>query len=141
MIDYSLKENWTKTMLETTLENHCVLTEEERESFDRLWVAKLDCEKVTGTTIHPSTEKRLYSKDENGKEENYYILVESNYNLDVDGKDQPDAISLLVGQYVGVEQPDKKNPFEIDSIINVSTEEARRFAQAILDLCDYIEGK
>lgn len=141
MVDYSLKENWTKTMLETTLERYCDLTDEERESFDRLWIAKLDFEKATGTTVHPDSAKRLYSTDSEGNEEKYYILVESNYNQGSDGKEQSDAVSLLVGQYVGDEQPEKKNPFEIDSVINVSTYEARLFAQAILDLCDEIEGK
>lgn len=79
--------------------------------------------------------ERLYSKDSNGKEERYYILVESNYNLDVNGKGQPDAVSFVAGQYV------EDGKFEIDSVINVSTEEARLFAKAILLQCDAIEGK
>lgn len=140
MIDYSLKENWTKSMLINTLELHCVLTDEEKDSYDCLWVAKLDCEKVTGTVIQPASEQRLYSKDENGNEEKYYILVESNYEKESDGKDKPDAIALEIGQFVGDEQPDKTWPFEIDSIITISTEEARLFAQAILKLCDEIES-
>lgn len=83
---------------------------------------------------------RLYSKTSEGKEEKYYVLVESHYEEKSDGKDQEDAIVFEMGQYVGDEQPDKKWPFEIDSVVTVSTKEARLFAQAILKLCDEIES-
>jgi hypothetical protein len=84
--------------------------------------------------------ERLYSKNSDGKEENDYVLVESHYVEKLDGKNKPDAIMFEIGQYVGVEQPDKKFPFEIDNIITVSTKDARLFAHAILKLCDEIES-
>jgi hypothetical protein len=84
--------------------------------------------------------ERLYSKKENGEEENDFILVESQYDAAKDGYGKPDAVSFTIGQYVGNEQPEKVHPFEYDNMITVSTEEARLFAQAILKLCDEIDN-
>ena len=88
--------------------------------------------------IEESFESRLYAKDSEGKEERYYISVESNYHELADAKDKSDSILFEMGQFVGDEQPEKKFHFEIDSIVTVSTKEARLFAQAILKLCDEI---
>lgn len=83
--------------------------------------------------------ERLYSKKENGKEEDDFILVESHYFEAKDGCGKHDAISFTVGKFVGTEQPEKVHPFEYDNMITVSTKEARSFAQAILILCETIE--
>lgn len=129
MVDYSKKENWTKGLLAFTLEQYTELSEEEKESFDRLWVAKLDCEKVTGVIIQPGQKERIYEK--HGKEY-HYVAVESNYIEPHDGNGKPDAVSIFMGIL---------DSNEIDILITVPTEEARRFAQAILSVCDEIEGK
>jgi hypothetical protein len=55
--DNSRKENWTVEMLERTLVCHTVLQPDERGNFDRLWKAKLDCEKTMGCIMHPSREE------------------------------------------------------------------------------------
>lgn len=51
--DYSKKENWTVEMLEQTLMNHTVLKADEMGDFEKLWMAKLDCEETIGVTIQP----------------------------------------------------------------------------------------
>lgn len=53
-MDYSKKENWTVEMLEEALVLYTVLQSDERGNFDRLWKAKLDCEKVRGAVIRPA---------------------------------------------------------------------------------------
>ena len=79
---------------------------------------------------------RLYCRNEDGTEENDFIRVESNYEEEKDGCGKPDAVSFTVGQYV----PGKEgHPFDYDNMITVSTEEARLFAQAILNLCNKID--
>lgn len=129
MVDYSKKENWTIGSLAFSLEHHCVLSAAEKNSFDRLWDAKLKCEEVLGTIIKPSSQERVaeYMKDQ---EEYHYLNVDHNYKLPVEGKGQKDAVSFFMGVY------DTK---EIEMLINVPTEDARQFAQAILNICDEIE--
>lgn len=84
------------------------------------------------------SQERLYSKNSDGIEENDFILVECQYEEEQYAYGKPDAISFTVGQYV----PGKKgHPFDYDNMITVSTSEARLFAQAILKLCEEIDGK
>lgn len=131
MLDYSIKENWTKSLLAFTLENHCVLSDEERNSFDRLWVAKLDCEKVLGTVITPSKDNLVSEKYE---DESHYVEVDHNFVNPPEGKGANDAVSILAGTI----QAD--NEKDIYYCINVSTDDARRFALAILNVCDEIDN-
>lgn len=52
-MDYTKKENWTVRMLEQALVCHTVLQPNERGDFERLWKAKLECEKVIGGVMLP----------------------------------------------------------------------------------------
>lgn len=61
----------------------------------------------------------------------FYLEVESNYKVLDEGKGQDDAVNFFMGQEL-VEST--------DSLISVRTEDARKFAQSILTLCDQIEG-
>ena len=132
MIDYSKKENWTKSLLAFTLENHCVLSDEERNSFDRLWVTKLDCEKVLGAVIKPAEDNLVSEKYE---DESRYVEVDHNFANPPEGKGAKDAVSILAGTIHA------NNEKDIYYCINVSTDEARRFAQAILNVCDEIDSE
>lgn len=64
----------------------------------------------------------------------YYLDVESEYEDPADGKGQKNAVSFVMSHY-------NINGLEIDSVVNVSVEDARKFATAILKVCDEIEGK
>lgn len=55
-MDYSKKESWTVEMLEKTLVCYTVLQPHEWGNFERLWKAKLDCEKNIGGIIRPVTQ-------------------------------------------------------------------------------------
>ncbi|MCT8138606.1 hypothetical protein H1D32_13165 [Anaerobacillus sp. CMMVII] len=44
---------WTKETLIEALEKHCVLTDQEKQSFRLLWKAKLKCVEVKGCYITP----------------------------------------------------------------------------------------
>ena len=113
-----------------SLEHHCVLSAAEKKSFDRLWDAKLKCEEVLGTTIKPNSQKQIYEFMED-LEEHHYVKVDHNFKVPAEGKGENDAVSF----YMGV--VDAK---AIDTPISVSTADARRFAQAVLNICDEIDG-
>lgn len=53
---YSRRDNWTVDMLERTLVCHTVLQPDEWGNFDRLWRAKLACEKTMGCVMRPVRE-------------------------------------------------------------------------------------
>jgi hypothetical protein len=76
---------------------------------------------------------KLFNRDSDGDETEYYIEVGCNYVDTKDASNMPDAVSFIMGQY-------NNGSHELDSLINVSVEDARLFAQAILNLCDRIEG-
>jgi hypothetical protein len=57
VVDYTRKDNWTVEMLERTLVFHTALRPDERGNFDRLWKAKLVCEKTMGCIMRPSREE------------------------------------------------------------------------------------
>lgn len=59
-----------------------------------------------------------------------YVEVESNYKVPEEGKGQQDAVNFFMGQ---------EHVNAIDSLISVSTSDARKFAQSIIDICDQIE--
>lgn len=52
-MDYSKKESWNVEQLEQTLVFHTVLKPDELGDFERLWKAKLDCEKTMGCVMRP----------------------------------------------------------------------------------------
>lgn len=76
------------------------------------------------------TDLRLYEYFED-LHEWHYVEVDSNYVNPPEGKDKEDAVSFLMGILNK----------ELTIAINVSTEEARRFAQSVLAVCDKIEGE
>lgn len=60
----------------------------------------------------------------------YYLEVEANYKVPEEGKGQKDAVNFFTGQ---------EHVNALDSLISVSTDDARKFAEAILSLCDRID--
>lgn len=66
------------------------------------------------------------------QDEQHYLQVESNYIDPKEGKGQKDAVNFFMGV---------KDAGEIEFLIAVSTEEARKFANAILQICNEIDGK
>lgn len=62
----------------------------------------------------------------------YYLDVEPEYKEPTDGKGEQDAVSFVMGQV-----NDSSN--QIDSVVSVSVKNARKFAEAILKVCDKIE--
>lgn len=77
---------------------------------------------------------KLFEQKEMHDQPLYYVQVESNYHVETDGKCMKDAVSFLMGQYA---HSDGKH--ELDQCLNFSTEEARKFAEAIIALCDRID--
>lgn len=75
---------------------------------------------------------KIYEEQKQG-EPLFYAEVDSNYKEVTDGKGMNDAVSFLMGQY------DANGMHELDTCINVGTSDARKFAQAILELCDQID--
>ena len=63
------------------------------------------------------------------KEGKFYLMVESNYFTRSEGRGTGNAINFFMGQ-----------ESETDSLISVSTDDARKFAQAIIDICDSIDS-
>lgn len=59
-----------------------------------------------------------------------YLEVESNYKVPEEGKGQQDAVNFFMGQ---------EHVNALDSLISVSTEDARKFAESIIALCDRID--
>lgn len=76
------------------------------------------------------TLRSLYEDEDKARTITCYLLVQSNYVFEREGKGKADAVNFIMGV-------DGVN--EVDSLINVSTSDARRFAQAILDICDKID--
>lgn len=52
-IDWSEKRYWTVALLQETLPAYTVLESKEVGDFEKLWQAKLDCERVLGSVIRP----------------------------------------------------------------------------------------
>lgn len=68
-------------------------------------------------------------------DESHYVEVDHNYTNPTEGKGQPDAVSLITGSIYS------DNTKDIYHCINISPDEARRFAQAILNICDEIDAE
>lgn len=66
--------------------------------------------------------------------EAHYVEVDHNYTNPTEGTGQLDAVSLITGSIYS------DNTKDIYHCINISTEEARKFAEAILKVCNEIEG-
>ena len=62
----------------------------------------------------------------------YYLDVEPEYKEPTDGIGEQDAVSFVIGQV-------NEEGHQIDSVVSVSVENARKFAEAILKVCDEIE--
>lgn len=75
--------------------------------------------------------KAYISKVEFGNEV-YFEAIANYVNDPTEGKDKHDAIALFSGVV---------DANEIETSIDISTEEAREFANKILQLCDRIEKK
>lgn len=67
--------------------------------------------------------------------EAHYVEVDHNYTNPTDGKGQADAVSLITGSIYS------DNSKDIYHCINISPDAARRFAEAILKVCDEIDAE
>lgn len=77
---------------------------------------------------------KLFEKQQSGRPL-YYLEVASNYFDETDAKGMNDAVSFLMGQYADADLKEH----EIDQLLCFSTEEARKFAEYIVSLCDRID--
>jgi hypothetical protein len=68
---------------------------------------------------------------EKSDDETFYLEVESNYKVPEEGKGQNDAVNFFMG---------KEHINALDSLISVSTEDARKFATSIIAICNRIDG-
>lgn len=130
MVDYSKKEFWTEALLLSALGQHATLPESITDStFEQLWILKLWTEDLLGTKITPFGNQRIYELQANG--EYHYVQVESNYNVSAEAKGKKDAVNI----FMAVEDVN-----EIDISISVPTAEARKFAHAIINICNDIDS-
>jgi hypothetical protein len=63
----------------------------------------------------------------------FYLKVEPHYKVPTDGKGKVDAVLFEMGQH-GL------NGHEIDAGITCHVQDAKAFAQSILQVCEEIEG-
>lgn len=68
------------------------------------------------------------------REQTYYLSVESHYYELADAAGKNDAILFEMGQHCTVDESDS-----IDSVVTSNVEDARKFAEWLLVLCDEIE--
>lgn len=69
---------------------------------------------------------------ENRDGRSFYLEVEENYKVPEEGQGQQDAVNFFMGQ---------EHVNALDSLISVSVEDVRKFAEFIIALCDRIDGQ